>query len=373
MMNSEENDGIDRISSLPDETRTHILSFLSTREAVQTCILSKRWINTWAFVTDLKFDIKEFGLPPKIVDGKMAKEFVTKFQLLVRSVLEKRETSCVNRFQLSLDSLVYWPRTQAVADCIGDVMKLSPRECLVEMGSCENLTLNTDLIFTCASLIFVQLCLSNKGSIPLVAIKPNFVNLPRLKTIVLYDATMSDDFFKKLFLGCPMLEEIVLESCYLKDTIKICSNTLKKLVLHKCCDVRGLHISAPNLLYLDMKVFAIGEILLLNMPSLVDASSYISCLYDQGKYLTRGAILLLNIPNVESLRLQFVYPDKKVWRIKGCLDQHPITREGLRDPLVQQEFLKTVRIVGFEDDNEFVDWLIKKLHAHVKIIGEIIV
>ena len=47
------------------------------------------------------------------------------------------------------------------------------------------------------------------------------------------------------------------------------------------------------------------------------------------------------------------------------------TLEGLSDALVQQEFLKTVRIVGFKTDNGFVDQLINKLCARVKIIGEI--
>ena len=119
----EKNFGIDRMSSLPHDVRTHILSFLTTREAVQTCILSKRWINTWTSVSDLKFNIKEFGLP-EIIDDEMAVKFVTKFELLVKSVLEKRETSCVNIFQLWLDSGAFWPCTQVVPDCICDAMKL---------------------------------------------------------------------------------------------------------------------------------------------------------------------------------------------------------------------------------------------------------
>jgi hypothetical protein len=48
------------------------------------------------------------------------------------------------------------------------------------------------------------------------------------------------------------------------------------------------------------------------------------------------------------------------------------TQEGLKDAFVQREFLKTVRIVGFEKSNEFADLLINKLLAHVKIIGDIV-
>src|SRR5664279_5487719 len=93
--------GIDRISSLPDEILTYILSFLSTRNAVQTCILSKRWINTWTSVPVLEFEMKEFKSMPNIVESKMA---VTKFELLVKNVLEKQDSSCmINRFRLWFD------------------------------------------------------------------------------------------------------------------------------------------------------------------------------------------------------------------------------------------------------------------------------
>ena len=99
---SKENDNIDRITSLPDDVLKHILSFISTRNAVQTCILSKGWINTWTSLPDLKFDIKEFGLLEIIDDEAEVEFFVTKFKLLVKSVLEKRQTSRVNRFELYL-------------------------------------------------------------------------------------------------------------------------------------------------------------------------------------------------------------------------------------------------------------------------------
>jgi len=43
----------DRLSDLPDYVILHILSFLDTRRAVQTCILSKRWNNLWKHLPSL--------------------------------------------------------------------------------------------------------------------------------------------------------------------------------------------------------------------------------------------------------------------------------------------------------------------------------
>jgi hypothetical protein len=53
-------DDIDRISSLADAILTHILTFLTAKQAVHTFTLSKRWKNVWAFVPVLNFDLREF-------------------------------------------------------------------------------------------------------------------------------------------------------------------------------------------------------------------------------------------------------------------------------------------------------------------------
>ncbi|XP_078180424.1 F-box/LRR-repeat protein At4g14103-like isoform X2 [Carex rostrata] len=359
---SEENDGIDMITSLPNDILTHILSFLSTKNTVQTCILSKGWINTWASVPDLKFDIKEFGLPENIDDHEMhVEEFVTKFELLVKNVLEKREAFRVNRFQLCLDSGVFWP-CKVLADYISDVMKLEPRECSIKLCSREKFNLNTDLIFTCASLIYVELCVSTKGRL-FVAMELNSVNLPCLKTLKLGRVRMSDDSLKKLLLGCPVLEELVLENINI-DIIEICSNTLKKLVLNSYYSVKRLQISTPNLQYLDIsKLRDLRGNLLLTMPSLVDASIYIWGWHGKDEYVTRGLNLIHNLSNVESLRIDLNFPNRKtqmkdissfpVFKNLKCLklavrvtdfSNEETTLERMR--VVQREYLKTVRVAG---------------------------
>nr|KYP40504.1 Putative F-box/LRR-repeat protein At4g13960 family [Cajanus cajan] len=46
----------DMISNLPDYIIGHILSLLPTKDAVITCVLSKRWICLWTFITNLHFE-----------------------------------------------------------------------------------------------------------------------------------------------------------------------------------------------------------------------------------------------------------------------------------------------------------------------------
>ncbi|XP_076929763.1 putative F-box/FBD/LRR-repeat protein At3g49030 [Bidens hawaiensis] len=54
---------VDRLSILPEELQSHILSLMPTKFAVQSCILSKRWRYTWMGITNLDFDdINPLGL-----------------------------------------------------------------------------------------------------------------------------------------------------------------------------------------------------------------------------------------------------------------------------------------------------------------------
>jgi len=47
--------GVDRLSTLPDEILAEILFSVSSPDAVQTCVLSKRWRSVWKLLPDLHF------------------------------------------------------------------------------------------------------------------------------------------------------------------------------------------------------------------------------------------------------------------------------------------------------------------------------
>ncbi|TVU24849.1 hypothetical protein EJB05_27309, partial [Eragrostis curvula] len=51
----------DRISDLPDDLLLHVMFFLTLQEAVQTCLLSRRWKNVWASLMWLHFDATKFS------------------------------------------------------------------------------------------------------------------------------------------------------------------------------------------------------------------------------------------------------------------------------------------------------------------------
>uniref|UniRef100_A0A2K1XFR0 F-box domain-containing protein n=1 Tax=Populus trichocarpa TaxID=3694 RepID=A0A2K1XFR0_POPTR len=47
---------IDRLNDLPDHVIHKVLSFLYLKQAIQTCVLSKRWRFPWTSLPCLKFD-----------------------------------------------------------------------------------------------------------------------------------------------------------------------------------------------------------------------------------------------------------------------------------------------------------------------------
>ncbi|XP_010505483.1 PREDICTED: F-box protein At3g03040-like [Camelina sativa] len=89
---------MDLLSSLPDEVRCHILSFLTTKEAALTSVLSKKWGNLFALVPNLDFDDSEFLHPE---DGKRERDGILEsFMGFVDTVLALQANSPIHKFSL---------------------------------------------------------------------------------------------------------------------------------------------------------------------------------------------------------------------------------------------------------------------------------
>jgi len=52
----------DRLSDLHDSILLHIMKFLNTEQAVQTCVLSTRWKDLWRHLANLALDFSNFSL-----------------------------------------------------------------------------------------------------------------------------------------------------------------------------------------------------------------------------------------------------------------------------------------------------------------------
>ncbi|KAJ1383998.1 Leucine-rich repeat domain superfamily [Sesbania bispinosa] len=79
------NEDDDIISKLPESLISRILSFLPTKDAVRTSVLSKIWIQRWTSITKLDFDDTVFYSPKRKTGGKQFfMNFVNRALLLTK-------------------------------------------------------------------------------------------------------------------------------------------------------------------------------------------------------------------------------------------------------------------------------------------------
>ncbi|XP_020223370.1 F-box/FBD/LRR-repeat protein At2g04230 [Cajanus cajan] len=189
----------DRISHLPDVLLLQILSLLPTKQAVITGILSKRWRPLWPAVSLLDFD-DECSPEPRHGDAGFA-EFVY-------SVLLLQDAPTIERFRL---------RCRSPNSCVGHIPTWL---CHVTRRRVEHVELSLSLsryvalprqLFNCDTISVMKL---NGVYFNVLALFS--VRLPLLRVLHVGDRVLfgCHDYVVKLLAGCPMLEDLVLESTY---------------------------------------------------------------------------------------------------------------------------------------------------------------
>ncbi|XP_045831179.1 F-box/FBD/LRR-repeat protein At4g26340-like [Trifolium pratense] len=179
---------IDRISNLPDEILCYILSFLPTKLAFTTTILSKRWTSLFKLLTTLHFD-----------DESFSKQAFPCFVNTVMLFTQLIKTFHLNCNSIHRNSFNLWIKTA----------KLHPLENL-ELRS----TFHDIGIILCPS-IFIFPTLVVLKLTKLKVVHNIFVDLPSLKTLHLIHVVFKNkDNFNKLLNECPILEDLQTYDVY---------------------------------------------------------------------------------------------------------------------------------------------------------------
>ncbi|KAH7675656.1 RNI-like protein [Dioscorea alata] len=231
---SEKNDE-DKISSLPDELLSYILSKLPTADAMKTSVLSTRWKYMWTTVTNLEFD---FGQFPKFKGRNSA------FTQFVNQALIIHDGLDIQRFHLQLDA--YRSRLPYVSHWISFAVRRFVQELELCIPKSTSDTL-PDLLFTCESLRLLKLDLPGN-----VLKLPTSVTLINLQTLHLGSMSFRDDnVIWELISSCPKLENLCMNNCsmYRVKILNICSSELQNLSLIGCHILSSseVNISAPKL------------------------------------------------------------------------------------------------------------------------------
>ncbi|XP_023748986.1 F-box/LRR-repeat protein At3g26922 [Lactuca sativa] len=239
---SQRKDGVDLISNMPDAILLLILSRLpSTKEAIRSSILSRRWRNLWTAIPSL--------------DIRYRKKFKkTKFKEFVYWVLANK-TVDLDRFRLCCDDYYsmsrVWRWTHMAVNRNVKQLDVSfyPKDetkaiefphCLVTCGSLEVLSFHGSYISSRLSL-------------------PRFKGFLALRFLKLTDVDLLDDrvLVEDFLESCPSLEDLFLSDCVLckLDLLCISCPKLKTLSIDcededgRCCDIK---LSCPKLVDLDL-------------------------------------------------------------------------------------------------------------------------
>ncbi|KAA3468135.1 F-box protein [Gossypium australe] len=259
---------VDRISDLHDSILTHILSFLSTKEAIKTSVLSTRWRYLFDLLPNIDFDLEED---------------------LCRKNIKSYSTDVIENYMCSVDRMLLFCNTTNVSKfgfkcwikMIGSNRFNGWISAAVDRGV-KHLDLSTSVlpsstlpIFTCKTLVSLKL-----GKYFVLNV-PKDVHLPNLKTLHLHSVGfLNDDSVKGLFSGCPHLEDMVTRKCDLGNirNFHISHHLLKTLTIrysynsYQC----WLWINAPNLTSLEFYDRLVAGYSMENLQSLTKAVINIS-------------------------------------------------------------------------------------------------
>ncbi|KAG7543790.1 F-box domain [Arabidopsis thaliana x Arabidopsis arenosa] len=262
------------INGLPDDLLVKILSFLPTKVAVSTCVLSKRWEFLWMWLPNLKFEC-HWDPRPGLGD------FINKKLSLHRApVIETLRLHPTWNPHIKPEDIKRW---------IEIAVSRHVRELELDYYyMTENLFPSS--LFTCKSLVTLKL---NPMTIKDV---PSRVCLPSLKNLQLQTQLYFEDgkSLQQLLSGCPVLEDLSVQFPYNDNirefTISIPSLQSLSVFLHMNGNLNRYEIDTPSLKYLKLVDWNNREhySLIKNMPKLREA--YVDVGYSNLKNLIIGSI-----------------------------------------------------------------------------------
>ncbi|GFZ04900.1 F-box/RNI-like/FBD-like domains-containing protein [Actinidia rufa] len=278
----------DWISKLPDSILCYILSFLPTKYAVGTSILSTRWQYLWTAVTSLDFDDSVIFEERSTRSDDIEDEVDLSFMNFVTRVLLLNDARCLKKFTLSLGSFCNFDVVNSwiSAAIRRNLQKLVLHFSLGEEHFIENPVQLPRMVFNSKTLVELKL----DGDIILKV--PASVWLPSLKILNLVDLKYEgEDALQKLLSGCPVLEELFIYRWIadIQQELSIYVPTLKSLMLTRLVDEyydqindsdsvdesNGQHyklvVNAPKLEHLHLNDNVAEDISLENLSSLLKA------------------------------------------------------------------------------------------------------
>lgn len=286
------------ISKLPDSLLHHILSFLSTIDAIRTSVLARRWKFLWTYLSDFNIEV----MLSSSQKNETQKQMINYLFNQVDTILEKAKFIKKFRFvaygiPVDVDQANSW---------IFALLKHKIQELELSLYLRSSFPLaNTLPVPTSLSMMNLEF-----GCVLKV---PTCIHFPSLKTLTLQYITFIDKTSaQQLFSSCPVLQKLTLCSCDWKNVrnVSIKIPTLTTLIIEDDFSRDDLlnckvTIDAINLVSLSCTNYLSIEFILINLTTLayayIDVSNGCSSLAQYT--ISRAVELLSGICHVKSLVL----------------------------------------------------------------------
>ncbi|WCJ33255.1 F-box/RNI-like superfamily protein [Euphorbia peplus] len=294
------------LENLPEHLILHILSFLPTQDTISTSLVSHKLRSYWSLIPSLNLSYSRF---PPYNNPNTTRQFFAEF---VDRILISRSLSPLTKFTLDfiyeerygfhVDSWIRYAIKNQVQEIDLDFF-IDSRFFVDE----PHLRDNYDFPFSALRNGKVRVLKLIRCDLTL-PVNMSGMRLCSMKSISLDQIYLSDQMAVDLISGCPNLEVLELANCYGMETLKVCSEKLKELVLEyfiRSETEANLEIDCPNLISLTIVWFEVGKCRVHNLSSLVRFQTSIG--HKRGLYCgywKRIVSILEHVPHIRTLLVQ---------------------------------------------------------------------
>ncbi|XP_042499420.1 F-box/FBD/LRR-repeat protein At5g56420-like [Macadamia integrifolia] len=301
IINTKEIEGIeeDRISHLPDEVLSHIISFLTLREAMRTSSLSRRWKYAWrTSVSNLDFDAKNMlGIQNYPIHGQ---EITSKFIGVVDQTLKLLQDFKVERFRICWDldnrhgSILHrWVKFAIMSGAKELHLDLypSPDYDLYSLpsgllGSVKKSSLNH---------LHLSFCTLN-----ILRPYPSFEGFESLTTLSLKHVFLTEEDVGDLLCHCSLLECLKLAECMNLVILRIFSPSLKYVGVNDLSDLVEIKLCATSLVTFEFTGHMVN-FCFVNVPLLINVMLHIVGFHNSDEAPIALTTLPAHLPQLENL------------------------------------------------------------------------
>ncbi|CAH2074130.1 unnamed protein product [Thlaspi arvense] len=262
---------MDRISVLADDLLIKILSYVPTKVAVSTSVLSKRWEYLWMWVPKLEY------IDYKDPDDDVSVSSLRRYRDFIHKKLPLHRAPIIESLSLAFDHRLFRP--EDIRLWIEIAISRGVRELIIYCGpSYDDLEVALpSSLYTCKTLETLKL----EGTQVVLDVPPR-VCLPSLKTLKLESVTCGDeDSLGSLLPCCPVLEDLAIarEEGDNMEVLVVNHPSLQKfslLIEDHCSGDGSVTIDTPSL-----KHFRVEDIRdrftysIKHMPQLEEAEIYV--------------------------------------------------------------------------------------------------